>query len=565
MARSLARNTRVFASTLNMTPGDPAEFIAANITAENTMEIKVLDGYSFSQDVASQEIGVNEADSECAGAGLARGTLSFNTALNPVDVSFSTYVRPYGDGTYGNCVERLLWSSAMGTLTGFTNSPTLAADPAADATFAQQPTFIKFGLNTSNSNNLMPLTLFFVLENTTYVVEQFNVGSAEVDFSIDGIATINWSGNGSRVNENFAAHALLKHPGGTLTKVLDPTDATAQQYLGVPETTTTTFLRNRLSTLDLISEEKNEVVVSINGNNEILSVTTTVITLDAATLTLAAHDDTVIYNVTQNEWAGIASNTTTAITCTEDVANLGWSESDNYEIYGMLNIDEGTVDVTAKTITAGGALMTAGAYANGRVARIEADGKISTLSAIILDNTTTAITLAEAMPTGWDTGSNDFIIYTTAEHAPITYCIPITGATLTLENNITYLTPEELAIVNLPLAGYAGNRVTSGSLTAYLNTGSTGSGGLLGDLLAKIEDSVNTDYHITFHMGGNSTATTRVDFDMKHASISVPSTNVEDIISTEITFSAKPWDETNDVASFEDTNELTIAYIVPAP
>ena len=125
---------------------------------------------------------------------------------------------------------------------------------------------------------------------------------------------------------------------------------------------------------------------------------------------------------------------------------------------------------------------------------------------------------------------------------------------------MTYLTPEELAIVNLPLAGFAGNRVTSGSFTAYLNTGAQGTGGLLQDMLAKIQTSVSNNFHIKFRMGGASTVTPRVDFDILHANLSVPTTNVEDLITTEISFSAKPWDDTNNEASFEDTNELTITY-----
>ncbi|GAF93172.1 unnamed protein product, partial [marine sediment metagenome] len=135
---------------------------------------------------------------------------------------------------------------------------------------------------------------------------------------------------------------------------------------------------------------------------------------------------------------------------------------------------------------------------------------------------------------------------------------PITGATLSLENNMTYLTPEELAIVNLPLSGFAGNRVTSGSFTAYLNTGAMGTGGLLQDMLAKIESSVSNNFHILFKMGGAGTP--RVEFDIPHANLSVPTTNVEDLITTEISFSAKPWDSTAAAASFEDTNELTITY-----
>lgn len=477
MARSLARNTKVFASTLTL-----ANFTIGNATPQNTFEIKVLDGYSFSQSVANQEIGVNESNSECAGAGLARGTLTFNTALNPVDVSFSTYVRPYpntiditgGANAYTDCVERVLWASAMGSPASWATVTSTGA-AAGEVITAQGATSITFGLGTSNVNELLPLTLFFVLENATYVVEQFNVSTAEVDFSIDGIATINWTGNGSRVNEDPAVHELLKHPGGTF--VADT------NYQSVPATTTTTFLRNRLSSLTMVNNE-DDIATAVT---DAISGTPTggVITL-AGTVTASAFVGGRVRNttLTPDEWATVLSNTTGSVTVVP-------ADADKVDLWSDTNVLE---------------------------------------------------------------------LYTEAQHAGVIYCIPITGATLTLENNITYLTPEELAIVNLPLAGYAGNRVTSGSLTAYLNTGAQGSGGLLDDLLAKIEDSVTTDYALTFHMGNTSSSTPRVDFIMPHATVGIPSTNVQDIISTEITFTAKPWSAAQGAGSFEDTNELTITY-----
>jgi hypothetical protein len=488
MARSLARNTKVFASSLTK-----ANLTTGNMTDQNTFELKVLDGYSFSQDVASQEIGVNEADSEagCASLGLARGTLAFNTALNPVDVSFSTYVRPYqnsletdgGDtgstGDWTDCVERILWACAMGSTASWTTVTSTGA-AAGEVIESQTASTIQFGLGKSNVNELLPLTLCFVLENATYVIEQFNVGTAEVDFSIDGIATINWSGTGSRVNEDENVHNILK-TGGTGTA--------GTHWQSVPATTTTTFLRNKLSTLELKNNEGVKTTGDASGT--LTSISSQTITTD---MDLSAYtgDDTLvggrIYSADDDAWAAIIAHTTT-----------------------------GT-------------------------------------------NDTVTVSSADDISTWDDALPNDLDVFKPGSHAAIEYCIPITGGTLSLENNITYLTPEELAIVNLPLAGFAGNRVTSGNFTAYLNTGAQGSAGLLQDLLAKIEESVSNNYELKLHMGNASTATPRVDFTIAHAQVGIPTTNVEDIISTEVSFSAKPWDTGNDVASFEDTNELVINY-----
>lgn len=480
MARSLSRNTKLYASTLTK-----SGFSVANADTSNTFELKVLDGYSFSQDASNIEVGVNEA-----GTNPVRGTLSFNTALNPVDVSFSTYVRPYDNTTTGDCVERILWASAMGTATGLANSPTAGAVPAADATYASDATSMTFGVNTSNANELLPLTLFFVLENTTYTVEEFNVSTAEVDFSIDGIATINWSGNGSRVTEDTDAHLILKE-GGTAVSGTD--------YVAVPATTTETFLRNKLSTLDLIDNDAADTGDIITG------------------ITLVSRV--------------VNADTTTTLTLDAFAVAAGFTEAD---------------------------------YVGGRV-RNTTSAPDQWATIVSMDDTANTVIIKEDIAaTGQDWTDTDSVqVYAATQASGVIYSIPITGATLSLENNFTYLTPEELAIVNLPLGGFAGNRVTSGSLTAYLNTGAQGSGGLLQDMLAKIETSVSNNYQLVFHMGGSVTDTPRVDFTIAHAQISVPTTSVEDIISTEISFTAKPWDTTNDVGSFEDTNELTVAYEIP--
>lgn len=474
MARNLSRNTRLFVSTIA-----PASFGATSCDDTNTWEVKVLDGYSFSQDVANTEIGVSESASECATGGLARGTLGFNTALNPVEVSFSTYVRPFDNGATGDCVEKALWGAALAGDTAFAASPATSATAVWNETTG--PDAITFVCDHSDVNELQLLYLYFVLDTTTYVIDEFSVGTAEVDFSIDGIATINWSGSGTAVNENENVHNVITDD--TDGDYLDPT---TPDYQLVPATTSTSFLRNKLSTIELT-------------DNQLLGT---------------PHD-----------------------------ADTFGSE-------------------TGGVITLGGTLGNTGDYVNGRVHNVDSDEW-----ATILTDAGTTVTISAAdhalvgNATNWN-ASDVLNFYTAAQHAAVSYCIPITGGTLTLENNMSYLTPEELAIVNQPLAGFTGNRVVSGSVTAYLNTGAMGTGGLLQDLLSKVTE-VNNDFTLVFHMGGTSTEFPRVDFTIPHAQVGIPSTNVEDVISTEITFNAQPW--TGTAASFEGANDMTIAYVSSAP
>lgn len=483
MARSLSRNTQLFIST-------QAGGISGTPTTENLFEVKVLDGYSFSQDVANVEIGVNEA-----GTAPVRGTLAFNTALNPVDVSFSTYVRAYentldvnGDTAAStDCVERPLWASAMGTSASWaTVTGTGAA--AGEVITAQTSSALTFGLDASNSNELLDLTLYFVLENTTYVVDDFNAATSEVDFSIDGIATINWSGQGSLVTEdkNFdtAYFAAL---------------TAATEYTAVPATTASTFLRNKLSALTLKQ--------NVTDTPEYASGTATLLTIADNTLNFVVADATDFVNA-------------------------------------------------EAALVAAGDTMIGGRIYNETTTEYRTILSITDLDTLVVDDSESGQT---AQAASWS-ATEECVIYSALSNAPVVYNIPITGATLTLENNFTYLTPEELAIVNKPLAGFAGNRVVSGSLTAYLNSGAEGSGGLLQDMLAKVESSVTNNFELVFKMGGTSGR--RVEYTLPNCQLSVPTTNVEDIISTEISFISKPTTGSagSEVGSFEATNELSMVY-----
>ena len=64
----------------------------------------------------------------------------------------------------------------------------------------------------------------------------------------------------------------------------------------------------------------------------------------------------------------------------------------------------------------------------------------------------------------------------------VTYDVTLTGGNITIEKNMTYLTPETLGSVNLPLGHVMGTRSVSGNFTCYLNDTSEGSLQLFEDL-----------------------------------------------------------------------------------
>ena len=138
----------------------------------------------------------------------------------------------------------------------------------------------------------------------------------------------------------------------------------------------------------------------------------------------------------------------------------------------------------------------------------------------------------------------------TAVPASHTYDITLTGGNITMTNNITFLTPEEIGTVNKPIGHVTGTRSITGSFTCYLNTAAKGSADLFQDIMSATT-VVTHDYSATLNMGG--TTGPCVAFAMPQAHVSLPAINVEDVISVEVTFDALP-------SSIPNTDEITITY-----
>jgi hypothetical protein len=136
------------------------------------------------------------------------------------------------------------------------------------------------------------------------------------------------------------------------------------------------------------------------------------------------------------------------------------------------------------------------------------------------------------------------------------YTVPITGGNITLSNNLTYLTPANLGVVNLPITYFTGTRSITGTLTAYLRSGSTNTGGLLNSLLANAANEIDPDYAINIQMGGASG--THVDLKIPAAMLQIPTVNTEQVISTTITFNAQGYTGTD--FDIDAANEISIEY-----
>ena len=369
----------------------------------NCFRIGVLDGYSFSQGSDSTDVTISEA-----GATPNRGSKRFNDSLPPAEWSFGTYVRPFvhgansfrADGTF-DCCENILWSALAGT--GLPNASDASGAAVEVTTGTQFGSLCKF--DQSDVHELMKLSIYFALENTTYRLNQAQINQAEIDFSIDGIAQITWSGNATTIDqveeaiEDPSKHIIQGTSEAAPTSANTDTYAETYNYADTTGPSDADYLRNKLSSLYL--------------------------------------------------------------------------------------------DTNAQ----GG-----GASSNG------------------LDNRT--------------------------------YDINITGGSLTIANNVTYVTPETIGVVDKPIGSFTGARVVSGSLTMYLDTKSNGSNQLLTDL-AGATDLVTNVFDMRLFMGVAGTVDTEgegmeaddftapgVEFNMPKAHLTVPTVEVGDLISASVEFAA---------------------------
>ena len=234
MALQFQRNADVYIELMD----------TARAGVTETWKVPVLEGFSFSQAVNSSEITVNEA-----GETSRRARLLFNDSLAPAEWSFSTYVRPISDDGTVVAPEMALWAMLMGAKDYTPNaSPDQGGGTYINDTFSPQSTNTAaastntFGFGTSNLS-AMPdnWNVVFAFEDGTnkqyFRLNKAVVNSASIDFDIDGIATVSWSGfaadleDASQLSPNVPANLA-----GAITTGTTGSD---------------NFIRNRISTVSL--------------------------------------------------------------------------------------------------------------------------------------------------------------------------------------------------------------------------------------------------------------------------------------------------------------------------
>lgn len=233
---------------------DTKVFLTQNGSTAVGWEIPVLDGFSFSQATNTTEITLNEmADSN---GKSRRSRQMFTDSYAPVEWSFSTYMRPFGavpagsgaiwepsasiSGNPQHAVEEALWAYFVGHTSFTIGSSSTASAWNGTGGITNSDTSMTVDFEQSEVAALGTFDLFFELGSATdggdatYKLEGCVVSSVSIDFDIDGIATINWSGQGRMLTE-FDSNSG------------NPPSFTKTISEGI--STTSNFIRNRLTQL----------------------------------------------------------------------------------------------------------------------------------------------------------------------------------------------------------------------------------------------------------------------------------------------------------------------------
>ncbi len=563
-----SRDTRLIVQFRNTTDNTET---STSLGLGDLWEVPILDGYSFSQTTNTSEITLSEMESS---AGVSRrGRRMFTDSLAPAEWSFSTYVRPFkskagspsptGSRTSDSAaevhaVEEVLWASMFGADTYGSNKFTRATNAVSGpvvtpATAGADPLVSTIVATESNRAALHSMTLWFWIDTATdnpliYRLPEAVVNDVSVDFDVDGIATLNWSGFSKEVLD-WSGRVKVKStdPIGTDTTIdgtsvdvgdvfintgnaqgrvfeivkVDPgpsssSPCTVTQAIDEGTASTKNFIRNRLTSVDIETADAADKVSTIFPGSYA--------TISAIDNTNKVFTTSTAHGLTTGDQVYIAGCTGNVV---PNLTHLYVRVGDETSTYN------GGTNATTEF-----ALFTTKAYA---------------------ENTGSATGLHPATYTGsYDANSGTV--------ANGKYGLTLTGGSFNIANNITYLVPEELGAINKPLEHVTGTRTSTGNATCYLtlNDSDTTSGTsrqFFNDLVStEAMSKVVNKFKVTMHIGG-STATgnatdpaLKIEFPTAH--IEVPTHQVEDVISMETNFQALPTD-------FGTANEITAITYYP--
>ena len=499
--------------------------------------VPVLDGFSFSQATNASEITLNEM--EDASGRSRRGRKMFTDSLSAAEWSFSTYIRPFksagsksntngvADSTanHQHAVEEALWVAMAGknvyvpgtgkwqhgsvggaitslvTTSGGTDSDrtagtyTVAVPTAASGTSTGATVASGAGTNTGGTNAVLSIVI------NGSGVAAITVTERGIGFDTGNTITVDSELIGGGANDDNLVLTVT-----STSAVSDATDLDINFF---------DSNRASLGTFNLY------FVFSDRSEGRLLYKLSNAVVNEAAI-------DFDIDGIATINWSGMAGQIKEVATGLGAGQVTAAATFPNPGAAGALWID---TDDSDKLYISTSATNAAGSW----YANID-EGSTSTGNFIRnrLTNLTLAPETAFQAATTFDregTGTAD-------DNYRTSYSVAITGGNVTISNNISYLTPEELGKVNQPIEHVTGTRTVTGSLTCYLassDAATNKSKNLFQDLVSDINTVINK-FAITLQVGGTDSTKPRFEISMPTAHFEIPSHSIEDVISLETNF-----------------------------
>lgn len=482
---NLIRNSRVFFTTnVDATTGViPSS--GATISATNTFEIQVLDGFSFTQGTQQATIQISEA-----GSTPTRGQRAFNSQLDPVDFSFSSYIRPLAGSGVITAEEQVLWNALL-------SSQPLDITPTAVLT----TTALTRASTTTNT--------------ATLTCSAFNFTSA-------GIA----------LNDVLSLGGLP----ATVTNALQWTGPVKLTALSPSATAATTM------TFDYL------VAPSAAAGATCVTAPTTVKFAKGAFVQQISSVSSPAYSLLHT--GGSNKN---------QLQKFGLYFVVDNQMYAVDNcaLDQATIDFGLDGIA-----MVAWTGKAVALRQLPSTSVISTANPAVFSGTGNATGTAAAKTTTAPYITNKLStmkLIAGIQGSGTVYNIALTGGNITIANNINYVIPANLGVVNQAIGYFTGTRSITGTVTAYLRTGANNSAQVLSDILTA--NASETKFRTQIEIGGASN-NVHVDLNMNGASLQVPTVESADVMSTTINFTAQGYDPllATNAYDLEQTNDLSITY-----
>lgn len=129
------------------------------------------------------------------------------------------------------------------------------------------------------------------------------------------------------------------------------------------------------------------------------------------------------------------------------------------------------------------------------------------------------------------------VYYTAVGGGVNNYTFPLTALSISVKNNMTYLTPEEIAALNRPIGQFSGSREITGTFSAYLRAGDSESAGFWRNMIGDTRTNISQAANANIQIGGATSPYLAMLFPA--VSFDVPTHAIEDVVGITVNFKAQ--------------------------